>query len=361
MGTSHTADLTARRAMRTTTQRRSAASAAAPRWARWPVLTLLLALLAVVWTPVEVDAAARHSGEERRFLDLMNDERRAAGLDDLVATPAVADVARAWSKTMASEGRLRHNPRVGEQLPVEWSRWGENVGWASNAGGKDLATVTRRLHRGFMDSDGHRANILGRFNQVGVGIALDRNDTMWATMVFVKGPVDPTASQPPDIAGNSHRAAITAAWERGLIDACDGGRKFCPHRNASRRIVATTVARMLELEPTSGRYFTDVTGVSEINALAEAGIVNGCERGRFCPDRSVSRAQVAALLVRALGLPADADQRFTDLPAGYVHTDDINALAAAGVTRGCDTRRFCPAGKVTRAQLASFAIRALDR
>ncbi|MBW3606378.1 MAG: S-layer homology domain-containing protein [Actinobacteria bacterium] len=347
--------------MPTTARRRSSASVAAPRWVRRPVLALLVALLAVVWTPVEVDAAARYADEERRFLDLMNNERRATGLDDLVATPAVASVARAWSQTMASDGRLRHNPRVGEQLTVEWSRWGENVGWASNAGGGDLATVTRRLHRGFMDSAGHRANILGRFNQVGVGVAVDRNGTMWATMVFIKGPLDRTASHPSDIAGNSHRAAITAAWERGLIDACDGGRRFCPHRNASRRIVATTVARMLELEPTSGRYFTDVTGTSEINALAEAGIVNGCAPGLFCPGRSVSRAQVAALLVRALDLPAGAGQRFTDLPAGYVHTDAVNALAAAGVTRGCDTRRFCPAGRVTRAQLASFVIRALDR
>ncbi len=43
-----------------------------------------------------------------------------------------------------------------------------------------------------------------------------------------------------------------------------------------------------------------------------------------------------------------------------VHTTAVNGLAAAGVTKGCAPDRFCPAGKVTRAQLASFVVRAVD-
>ena len=45
--------------------------------------------------------------------------------------------------------------------------------------------------------------------------------------------------------------------------------------------------------------FTDVTRTSEINALAETGVVKGCTATRFCPDARVTRAQTASLLVRA--------------------------------------------------------------
>lgn len=329
-------------------------------------MVLLLALLATLFTPVAVDAAPRYAGQEQRFVELMNGERTSRGLDPLVAAPAVADVARRWSQTMAGDGKLRHNQQVGKQLTVRWTGWGENVGWASNRGGGDLPAVTRRLHRGFMNSDGHRANILGAFNQVGVGVAIDDAGTMWATMVFVKGPLapkatpKPKATSPTDIARSAHRAAISTAWKRGLIDACDGKRRFCPARNASRSEVAMAVARMADLAPSSRRFFTDVSGTSEINALAEAGIVNGCRPRRFCPDRAVSRAQLAAMFAGALDLPAGGD-RFTDLPDGYVHRAAINALAGASVTRGCASGRFCPTRRVTRAQLASFVVRALDR
>src|SRR5690606_41676174 len=57
----------------------------------------------------------------------------------------------------------------------------------------------------------------------------------------------------------------------------------------------------------------------------------------------VSRGQMAAFLVRALGLPAAAN-RFVD-DDGSVFEGDIGALAAAGITRGCNppaNDEFCP-------------------
>lgn len=329
---------------------------------RWVPL-LLIVLVATLCGPLPVQAAPPYAGQEQRFIELMNSARTSRGLSRLAASPEVAEVARRWSRRMAADDRLRHNPRVGGQIPITWKRWGENVGYASNGGDESLRTVTRRLHRGFMASTGHRENILGRFNQVGIGVAVDDDGTMWATMVFVQGPrpkVAPTALT--DIDGTAHRGAITAAHERGLIDACDAStQRFCPGRNASRATVATTIARMLDLEPSATNHFTDVTAPSHADALAVAGIVNGCAPGRFCPRHAVTRAQLASLLVR--GLPAlepAPGRRFDDLAGDHVHTTAVNGLAAAGVTKGCTSTRFCPAGKVTRAHLASFVIRALD-
>ncbi len=198
-------------------------------------------------------AAPPYAGQEQRFLELINAARTSRGLSKLAASPEVATVARRWSRRMATDDRLRHNPRVGSQIPIKWTRWGENVGYASNGGDQPLRAVTRRLHRGFMASDGHR-----------VGVAVDGEGTMWATMVFVQGPRPGTATSAlTDIDGNAHRGAITTAYEGGLIDLCQPvtGR-FCPGRDASRATVATTVARMLALEPSAVSHFTDVAAPS---------------------------------------------------------------------------------------------------
>lgn len=327
---------------------------------------LIVALLfPVLLVPTGAQAAPPHQAQEQRFVELINASRAARGHRALVTSASAADVARNWSKRMAADGNLRHNPNVGRQLDAGWRRWGENVGWASNRSGGALADVTRRLHRGFMESPGHRANIMGDFNQVGVGVAVDAKGTMWATVVFVNGPVPREAAATPgglgDIAGNPHRAAITTAWKRGLMRPCERGR-FCPRRAATRAEVAVVVARMITPDPATGSHFDDVgTQADTINALAEAGVVAGCAPRRFCPQRPVTRAQLAAMLVRALpGLEPVSGTRFRDLPDGYVHTGAINALAAAGITQGCDTRRFCPTAKVTRGQLASLVVRAQD-
>jgi hypothetical protein len=68
---------------------------------------------------------------------------------------------------------------------------------------------------------------------------------------------------------------------------------------------------------------------------------------------------MAAMLRRAYGLPyVDAD-RFVD-DDGHWAERDIDAVAAAGLTRGCDTDRYCPGVLVTRAQSATLFRRAID-
>jgi hypothetical protein len=83
----------------------------------------------------------------------------------------------------------------------------------------------------------------------------------------------------------------------------------------------------------------------------------------FCPNDPVTRAQMAALLVRAFEYesPTGTD-RFVD-DNDSIFEADIEALAAAGITLGCNppaNDRFCPTDPVTRAQMASFLVRALD-
>ncbi len=117
--------------------------------------------------------------------------------------------------------------------------------------------------------------------------------------------------------------------------------------------------------PTSGRFIDDDDSIFEANieALAAAGITKGCNppvNDRFCPDDNVTRGQMAAFLVRALDLPTGAPGAFIDDDG--VFEGQIEALAAAGVTRGCNppiNDQFCPDDNVTRGQMAAFLHRAL--
>ena len=118
------------------------------------------------------------------------------------------------------------------------------------------------------------------------------------------------------------------------------------------------------LEP--GGTFTDDNGSlhePDIEAVAAAGITKGCNppaNTNFCPDDPVTRGQKAAFLVRALHL-SETGPGFADTTRSVFATD-ISRLARAGITKGCDppaNANYCPDDSVTRGQMAAFLVRAL--
>ncbi|MPZ52970.1 MAG: PKD domain-containing protein [Acidimicrobiia bacterium] len=119
--------------------------------------------------------------------------------------------------------------------------------------------------------------------------------------------------------------------------------------------------------PEEGQRFDDVPTdylfYDDIAWLAEEGITFGCnppENSLFCPRDSVTRGQMAAFLTRTFDLAASDADHFGD-DEESVFEDDINRLAAEGITIGCnppDNTAFCPNDNVTRAQMASFLARA---
>ncbi|MDP8957783.1 MAG: SpoIID/LytB domain-containing protein, partial [Actinomycetota bacterium] len=101
-----------------------------------------------------------------------------------------------------------------------------------------------------------------------------------------------------------------------------------------------------------------------IVAIWRHDITRGCDASnpqRYCPEELVTRGQMAAFLVRGLGLQAQgAPDAFSD-DNGHLFEADINALAESGVTKGCYRGRFCPDEPVNRGEMAAFLLRALTR
>ena len=86
----------------------------------------------------------------------------------------------------------------------------------------------------------------------------------------------------------------------------------------------------------AGTFTDDDGNIHEpaIEAIAAEGITKGCNppaNDEFCPDGNVTRQEMAAFLVRAKGLPASDDNAFTD-DEDSVFEGDINALAASGLS-----------------------------
>lgn len=155
------------------------------------------------------------------------------------------------------------------------------------------------------------------------------------------------------------RNDILWAWAEGVTMGCAAAR-YCPTATVTRDQMASFLVRALEL-PAGGadRFIDDESSIHEvdINTLARAGITDGCAPNRYCPTAPVSRAQMASFLVRALGLAPSGVNRFSD-DNGSLHERDINALALAGITSGCGQGRYCPNDPVTRGEMAAFLHRA---
>jgi hypothetical protein len=74
---------------------------------------------------------------------------------------------------------------------------------------------------------------------------------------------------------------------------------------------------------------------------------------------------MAAFILRGLGEfdpPTPGSQRFTDVPPSNVFYNFIDRLAVLQITLGCtaDHTQYCPSSPVTRAQMAAFLVRAFD-
>jgi len=123
-------------------------------------------------------SAGADGASEAGFLAEINATRSANGLGSLSVDGGLRSHARNHTQDMINAGNIYHSSSGELQAAAGsgWSKLGENVGRGGSVGS---------LHDAFMNSTGHRANILGDYNYVGIGTGTS-NGVLYVTVVFMK-------------------------------------------------------------------------------------------------------------------------------------------------------------------------------
>ena len=314
---------------------------------------------------------------ELEVIDLINQQRLSAGLAPLEAEMRLVEAAVLHSEDMALHNFFNH---TGSDGSSPWDRFAR-AGYPMIAGAENIAAgygTPAEVVTGWMNSSGHRANILNRsVRHIGVGYVFyspSPYGSYWTADFASSSDVGRTL---PDFFDVSPEY-----WARNFIKnlACHeitvgcGNGKFCPEDRVTRAQMAVFVVKSLAVQPSdicSGNVFGDVNaetvGVDScryIETLAALGITSGCGNNNYCPGSEVSRAQMAVFIIRGIGETPSActGQRFGDVTAqsvGEGFCGSIEKLATLGITSGCGNAMYCPFDSVTRAQMAVFLVRAL--
>ncbi|WP_166874319.1 CAP domain-containing protein [Salinibacterium sp. ZJ450] len=150
-------------------------------------LTAVLAL-AVVAGAFFVAPRPAHAAEDGTVHSLVNQARASAGLGAVNRNSAMDQVALSWANQMAASGSMSHNPNYSGQIPGGWTRAAENVAQGQPSGAA--------MHDAWMNSSGHRANILGDFTDIGVAF-VSAGGTTWGVQVFGKYGSSPAPAPAP--------------------------------------------------------------------------------------------------------------------------------------------------------------------
>ncbi|WP_050179736.1 phosphodiester glycosidase family protein [Domibacillus robiginosus] len=159
---------------------------------------------------------------------------------------------------------------------------------------------------------------------------------------------------------------IASLVDRGVISGFPNG-TFGPQETLTRVQAAIMLQRAMKLPTDSVKNpnFSDVPKTyafyGSIAAVTEAGIMFGRTDGTFDAQAKLTRAEMAAVLARALKLPEANRNYFPDNYAGTFSYSSVNALAASGITEGFPDGTFRPGEPIKRADFSIFLNRGLTK
>lgn len=166
----------------------------------------------------------------------------------------------------------------------------------------------------------------------------------------------------PDVPASKHFAeAVNELASRHIIGGYPDG-TFKPGNSITRGQAAAIIVKLTKLESANGKdpKFKDVTMANgyykAIAILAEKGVINGYGDGRFGPNDSITRAQMASIIIKAFELPLyrDPDYGFKDVVHKNGHRDGIYSLYQLGLTTGTSPTTYSPNASITRGQAAKI-------
>ncbi len=161
----------------------------------------------------------------------------------------------------------------------------------------------------------------------------------------------------------------------GITGGCSTG-MYCPDNTVTRAQMAVFLLKGIHgssYTPPAvggntgfGDVATDYWAAAWIKQLAAEGITGGCGGGNYCPDNTVTRAQMAVFLMKAKNGSSysppgvGGSTGFSDVATNYWAAAFIKQLVADSITAGCGNGNYCPEDSVTRAQMAVFLVKAFN-
>lgn len=149
---------------------------------------IIVVSLLVAFGLTSVGVSSASATEADTIAALVNQARASAGLPALQHNPAIDSVAQQWAQQMAAANSMTHNPAYTSQIPAGWTRAGENVAMGQ--------PTPAAMHDAWMNSAGHRANILGDYTDIGIAF-ISVNGTTWGVEDFGKYPAHLAAAPAP--------------------------------------------------------------------------------------------------------------------------------------------------------------------
>ncbi len=160
----------------------------------------------------------------------------------------------------------------------------------------------------------------------------------------------------------------TDKWVRmnGTVDTAKQTVSFITSHFSKYAILESSPVVNPEQPPVQTGRFIDLAAghwaAADIEKMVKLGLVNGISSTEFAPERSITRAEFATLLVKALGIVPSIQVygRFNDVPANEWYFNVVNTAADAGLVSGYTPRNFGPNDPVTREQIAVMITQALN-
>jgi hypothetical protein len=131
--------------------------------------------------------------------------------------------------------------------------------------------------------------------------------------------------------------------------------KYYAKINSLTNSVYSVVWNPVEFSDTANHW-----AKAAINDMGSRMVIGGVGNGNFEPNRDITRAEFAAIVVRALGLaPGEGENSFTDVSGNAWYTGYVETAVSYGVITGVSDTSFKPDSKITREQAMAMIARAM--
>lgn len=163
--------------------------------------------------------------------------------------------------------------------------------------------------------------------------------------------------------------SINRLVDLGYVNGYSNG-NFGIDDNVTRAQAATILVRWLKdvgkisYKENLVNSFTDISesywAYDDILLLVDAGYMQGKGSHHFEPDTTVTRAEMATILINILGATKLSEHQFDDVPNSFWGSESIKAAYSQGLIRGVGENKYDPSGVVTRAAFTQFIVNGIE-